>query len=109
MPPPAVNTKLPAILSHRHSTTVSLETYHLYSSNVLFVSKNCSFESTIPFCVAPIYSNRSSGGLIKRGEVFFYITGKWQGSKTRLRIATLGSNMLTKFQDNFQRLLFGLS
>ena len=26
-----VNTKLPVILSHRHSTTVSLETYLLYS------------------------------------------------------------------------------
>ena len=25
------NTKLPVILSHRHSTTVSLETYPLYS------------------------------------------------------------------------------
>ena len=32
---PVVNTKLPAILSHRRSTTVSLETYpfkHVYES-----------------------------------------------------------------------------
>ena len=39
---PVVNTKLPAILSHLRSTTVSLETYpfiHLYKNNGMIVNE----------------------------------------------------------------------
>ena len=67
---PVVNTKLPAILSHRRSTTVSLETYPLYSMrNSVQMGETSIFEvlhsgSCFFFC----NFNRTSKSRFKKRE-----------------------------------------
>ena len=86
-----VNTKLPAILSHRHSTTVSLETYPL--SSPVFNHNNEEIETTMK--------------VLKRQEKnLSLLISFWYHSQGEFRFTTLG--VKGKPRINFSLFQYGL-